>query len=157
MIDLICLVLLCLASVTMAWTDLRRGIIPDWLNLTILLLGLLWSFGRDGWGAVFDAACAAVVVGATVWLLRRLYFAIRKIQGLGLGDVKFLAAAATWVGIAGIPMVLLAATLTALATAGVLQIAGQSMTRQTALPFGPFLAIGLWAGLMLRQFGYLAI
>jgi leader peptidase (prepilin peptidase) / N-methyltransferase len=157
MIEPICLVLLCLASVMMAWTDLRRRIIPDWLNLTILLLGLLWSFARDGWGGAFEAACAAVVAGATVWLLRRLYFAIRKIQGLGLGDVKFLAAAATWVGIAGIPMVLLAATLTALATAGVLQIAGQSMTRQTSLPFGPFLAIGLWAGLMLRQFGYLAI
>jgi leader peptidase (prepilin peptidase)/N-methyltransferase len=92
-----------------------------------------------------------------VWLLRRLYFAIRKIQGLGLGDVKFVAAAAAWVGIAGIPVMLLAATLTALATAGVLQIAGRSMTRQTSLPFGPFLAIGLWAGLMLRQSGYLAM
>jgi leader peptidase (prepilin peptidase)/N-methyltransferase len=107
--------------------------------------------------AAFEAACAVLVVGATVWLLRRLYFAIRKIQGLGLGDVKFLAAAAAWVGIAGIPVMLLAATLTALATAGVLQIAGQSMTRQTSLPFGPFLAIGLWAGLMLRQSGYLAM
>jgi prepilin signal peptidase PulO-like enzyme (type II secretory pathway) len=31
------------------------------------------------------------------------------------------------------------------------------MTRQTSLPFGPFLAIGLWAGLMLRQSGYLAM
>jgi leader peptidase (prepilin peptidase)/N-methyltransferase len=157
MIDLLCLALLCLASVMTAWTDLRGGVIPDWLNLTILLLGLLWSFARDGWVAVFEAACAAVAVGATVWLLRRLYFAIRKIQGLGLGDVKFLAAAAAWLGIAGIPVMLLAATLTALATAGVLRIAGQSMTRQTSLPFGPFLAIGLWAGLMLRQSGYLAM
>src|SRR5580692_2115651 len=157
MVELICLALLCLASVMTAWTDLRGGIIPDWLNLTILLLGLLWSFARDGWGAAFEAAGAAVVIGATVWLLRRLYFAIRKIQGLGLGDVKFLAAAAVWVGIAGIPVVLLAAALTALATAGVLRIAGQSMTRQTSLPFGPFLAVGLWAGLVLQQSGYLAM
>src|ERR1700677_4467951 len=100
MIDVICLAVLCLASIMTAWTDLRGGIIPDWLNLTILLLGLLWSFARDGWVAAFEAACAA---------------------------------------------------------AGVLRTAGQSRTRQTSLPFGPFLAIGLWAGLMLRQSGYLAV
>jgi leader peptidase (prepilin peptidase)/N-methyltransferase len=85
-------------------------------------------------------------------LLRRLYFVLRKIQGLGLGDVKFLSAAGTWIGIAGLPTLLLIATLIALAAAGSLQLAGRDMTRQTSLPFGPFLAIGLLLTLVLRQF-----
>jgi len=149
MVAPLCLALLGVASITLTWIDLRRGIIPDWLNLAILLLGLAWSFARGGSPAALAAMAAAALVGATVWLLRRLYFALRRIQGLGLGDVKFLAAATTWVGISGIPMLLLVAAVTALAAAGVMQVAGRSMTRRSALPFGPFLTIGLWAALML--------
>jgi leader peptidase (prepilin peptidase)/N-methyltransferase len=77
------------------------------------------------------------------WLLRRLYFAFRKIQGLGLGDVKFLAAAGLWTGVAGLPLLLMVAALTALACTGVMQLAGRQLTGQTSISFGPFLAIGL--------------
>jgi leader peptidase (prepilin peptidase)/N-methyltransferase len=83
--------------------------------------------------------------------LRRLYFGWRKIQGLGLGDVKFLAAAGIWIGVAGLPILLLFAALTALAAAAVMQLAGRDMTRQTSLPFGPFLTIGLLLALVVQQ------
>jgi leader peptidase (prepilin peptidase)/N-methyltransferase len=69
-----------------------------------------------------------------------------------LGDVKFLAAAGIWIGIAGLPILLLIATLTALAAAGIMQLAGRDMTRRTSLPFGPFLAIGLLLALAAQQF-----
>jgi len=90
-----------------------------------------------------EAACEGAAIGLTFLLLRRLYFAWRKIQGLGLGDVKFLAAAGTWVGIAGLPMLLLVAALTALACAGIIRLAGRQMTAQTSMSFGPHLATGL--------------
>jgi hypothetical protein len=80
------------------------------------------------------------VIGAVVWLLRWLYFKYRKFQGLGLGDFKLLAASAVWIGVAGVPMQLLIASVTALAAAGVMQLSKRTVTRQTALPFGPFLA-----------------
>ncbi len=68
--------------------------------------------------AGIEAVGEAVAVGLIFWLLRRLYFILRKIQGLGLGDVKLLAAATPWVGVTGIPILLLIATLTALTTVG---------------------------------------
>jgi leader peptidase (prepilin peptidase) / N-methyltransferase len=136
-------VLLGLLCCTLALIDIRYGIIPDGLNLSIVGLGLLKAAVADGLPAVTEAAIEAVAVGGIVWLLRRLYFAWRKIDGLGLGDVKFLAAAAVWVGVAGIPMLLLIAAVTALIAAGGLGLVGQAMTRQTSLPFGPFLAVGL--------------
>jgi leader peptidase (prepilin peptidase)/N-methyltransferase len=132
--------------------DIRRGIIPDGLNLSIAGLGLVKIVVAGGAMAGIEAACGGAVIGLTFWLLRRLYFALRKIQGLGLGDVKFLAAATPWIGIAGIPTLLLIATLTALAAAGSLQLAGRGMTRQTSLPFGPFLAIGLLLTFVSQQF-----
>ena len=153
MIAAIFLTLLCLASVVLTWIDLRRRIIPDWLNLVIAVAGLARVAILDGWAAAVCAGCEGIIIGAIVWLLRRLYFALRKFQGLGLGDVKLLAASGIWIGVGGVPVQLLVASLTALAAAGVLQLAGRTMTRQTSLPFGPFLALGLLVTLVLQQIG----
>jgi leader peptidase (prepilin peptidase)/N-methyltransferase len=135
--------LLCLLGVVLAWIDIRYGIIPDWLNLTIAGLGLSKAVMIDGPTLALEAAFEGAAIGAIFWLLRRLYFAFRDVQGLGLGDVKFLAAAGIWVGIAGLPMLLLVAALTALACAGIMPLAGRQLTGQTSMSFGPFLAIGL--------------
>ncbi|SDN38776.1 A24 family peptidase [Afipia sp. GAS231] len=145
---------LCLASILLAWIDLRRGIIPDWLNLAIAFVGLAKAAALEGWSAALGAGFEGIAIGATVWLLRRLYFMFRKFQGLGLGDVKLLAASGIWLGIAGAPLQLLVASLTALAAAGVMQLVGQTMTRQSSLPFGPFLALGLVITLALAQGGW---
>jgi leader peptidase (prepilin peptidase) / N-methyltransferase len=150
-VDIGFLALLCLLSGVLALIDIRRGIIPDWLNLTIAGLGLSKAVIAGGWLAGLEAACEGAAIAAICWLLRRLYFALRKIQGLGLGDVKFLAAAGIWIGIAGLPMLLLVAALTALASAGFMQLAGRQMTRQTSISFGPFLALGLLLTLAIQH------
>ncbi len=142
------LVLLCAAT---AAIDFRHGIIPDWLNLSIAGLGLVQAGLVGGPPAALLALGEGLAVGVIFWVLRRLYFRWRKSDGLGLGDVKFLTSAAIWVGIAGIPTLLLIAALAALAAAGSLQLAGQQMTRRSALPFGPFLAAGLLLTLIGRQ------
>jgi len=104
--------LLCLLSALLAWIDIRHGIIPDWLNLVIAGLGLAKAIVVDGPVAGVEAACEGAAIGAIFWLLRRLYFVLREVQGLGLGDVKFLAAAGIWIGVTGLPMLLLGAALT---------------------------------------------
>ena len=134
---------LCALCAALALIDLRRGIIPDGLNLSVAGLGLAKAVVTGGAAAGIEAACEGAAIGVIFWLLRRLYFVIRKNQGLGLGDVKFLAAAGFWVGLSGVPTLLLIATLAALAAAGGLQLAGRQMTYRTSLPFGPFLAAGL--------------
>ena len=100
------------------------------------------------------ALSAALLTGAVVWLLRWLYFVARKRQGLGLGDVKLLAASAIWIGAVGVPLQLLVGSLTALAAAAALHLSGRTMTGQTVLPFGPFLVLGLLAALTLQQYGW---
>jgi len=143
--------LLCLLSGVLAWIDIRHGIIPDWLNATIAGLGLSKAVVAGGVLAGLDAVCEGAAIGVVFWLLRRLYFAFRKIQGLGLGDVKFLAAAGLWIGVAGLPILLVVATLTAVACAGVMQFTGRQLTAQTSMSFGPFLAIGLLFAWGLQQ------
>jgi leader peptidase (prepilin peptidase)/N-methyltransferase len=144
---------LCLLSGMLALIDIRHGIIPDWLNLTIAGLGLAKVAVAGGLVASIEAACQGAAIGLIFWLLRWLYFKLRKIQGLGLGDVKFLAAAGIWTGLAAIPLLLLIAALTALAAAGVMQWTGRDMTRRTSLPFGPFRAVGLLMALTVQSIG----
>ncbi len=143
---------LCIFCSALALIDIRRGIIPNRLNLAIAGLGLVRAVGGGGAAAGITAIAEGVAIGAIFWMLQWLYYRVRKKPGLGLGDVKFLAAAGLWVGITGLPTLLLIATLTALAVAGMLKLAGQSMTRQTSLPFGPFLAAGLLLTVILQQF-----
>ena len=154
MTDAACLVLLALASLVLAWIDFRHGIVPDWLNLVVALAGLTQVWLLDGWGGMLVAAGEGLVIGAIVFALRWLYFRLRGQHGLGLGDVKLLAASATWIGAAGIPMQLLVGSITALIAAVALHVTGRTMTRQTALPFGPFLALGLLVSLALQQQGW---
>lgn len=142
---------LCVLCGSVALIDLRRGIIPNALNLAIACLGLTRAVITDGAIAGIEAGAEALAVGMIFWLFRRLYFALRKIQGLGLGDVKFLAAATSCVGIAGIPILLLIAALSALMAIGGMQLAGQNLTRETSLPFGPFLALGLLSAVAAQQ------
>jgi leader peptidase (prepilin peptidase) / N-methyltransferase len=151
MIASLSVALLSLASLVLAWIDLRRGLIPDWLNLAIAFVGLARIAALDGSAAALLGLCDGIIVGTTVWLLRRLYARVRKFEGLGLGDVKLLGASGIWIGIGGVPMQLLVASLAALAAAGVLRLAGHAMTRQTSLPFGPFLALGLLTTLALQE------
>ena len=143
--------LLCALCGALALIDLRRGIIPDALNLAIAALGLTMVIAADGAAAGIEAMAEGIAAGAIFWLIRRLYFAWRKIQGLGLGDIKFIAAATIWVGLLGTPTLILIAALTALVAAGTLRIAGHHVTRQTSLPLGPFLAIGLLSTVALQQ------
>lgn len=154
MAELISFALLCVLCAVLAWIDIRDGIIPDWLNLAIAALGLIKTLATDDALAAAAAFGEGILIGAVFWLLRRLYFAFRGIQGLGLGDVKFLAAAGIWVGLAGIPLVLLIATITALACAGVLQLSGRALTARTSLSFGPFLAAGLLVAVAFQQYGF---
>lgn len=142
---------LCLLCGSLALIDLRRGIIPDGINLAIAGLGVTRVAVTGGLTPGAEAIVEAMVVGMAFWLFRRLYFVLRKTQGLGLGDVKFLAAAVPWVGILAVPTLLLIAALAALLAIGSAQLAGQNLTRQTALPFGPFLAVGLLLTLALQQ------
>lgn len=147
-------VLLCVFCTAVAWIDIRDGIIPDWLNLAIAGLGIVKIILSNDSAAAIEAVGEGMVIAAIFWLLRRLYFAVRGVQGLGLGDLKFLGAAGIWVGVAGIPLVLLVATVTALACAGVAQLSGRALTAQTSLSFGPFLAAGLLLTSGLQQYGF---
>ena len=152
-IDILCIAALLPTCAGLIWTDLRSGLLPDWMNAIIAISGLVRMAAGDDPSSALWGAAAALAVGIVLLLLRRLYAMVRGRQGLGLGDVKFLMAATLWTGLSGLPILLLVATMTALAGVLVLFVVGRRLAGQTALPFGPFLVIGLLAVLVLQAIG----
>lgn len=123
--------------------DARYEIIPDSLVLALAaggaLQAVLWGTG-DLWWRGLEAA----LVFAAVSLFRALYRWLRGHDGLGFGDVKFLAAATLWVGTEGVPGQLLIAVVSALVSLLILRAQGHELHGKQAISFGPHLAIGLW-------------
>lgn len=121
-------------------TDLRWFRLPDLLTgaLLAVALALAWLTGRPDPGlALWGAA-----MGSGAFLALRLgYKAVRGREGLGLGDVKLMAGLGAALGPYELPLMLLIASLTALAVAatGRARQAG-ALRAARPLPFGAALA-----------------
>lgn len=136
-------------TLALSLIDLRRRILPDPLNLLLFTLGLAVAGLREPEAAAL-AACLAQAGAAflLLWGLRALYARLRGRTGLGFGDVKFVGAATTWIGLGGLPVLILVASIAALAALACAALTGRRVTGTVRVPFGPFLAIGLHAALL---------
>lgn len=132
----------------LAWIDAVTLTLPDALTLPLIPAGLLAA-----WRLVPDALAlhaAAAILGYVAFVLLRLgWRAWRGGEGIGAGDAKLMAVGGAWLGLAALPYVALAAGLAGLALAGILALAGRSVGRETELPFGPPLALAIWAAWLL--------
>jgi leader peptidase (prepilin peptidase)/N-methyltransferase len=114
------------------------------VSAALLVLGDLLSEPE------FDTA-ARVGGGAVLFALLMLIFALVTRGGLGGGDVRLaplLGANLGYHGVLNVPSALFVAALLALAAAAPGLLAGRRSFRST-LPFGPFLAVGTLAILIL--------
>ncbi|KQP29674.1 hypothetical protein ASF49_16070 [Methylobacterium sp. Leaf104] len=141
-------------TVPIAVIDLRRRIIPNAMNGALLGLGLCMLAARSPAAAIPVEIGFALAESAFAYLLfaglRSAYGRLRGRNGLGLGDVKLIAAAMPWIGLAQLPLMILVASLSALGALGLLRLAGQPIGMRTRLPFGPFLVLGLHGAQLLR-------
>ncbi|MEP1520367.1 A24 family peptidase [Ascidiaceihabitans sp.] len=119
--------------------------IPDVCNLGVAVLGAWHIAGQAELGLHVSAA---LCVGAVLWGLSAWYYRRFGRTGLGLGDVKFIAAATVWVGPLGLPYMLLIASSAGIVVALVGRKRLMGDGGQIAVPFGPFLAFGFFVVLV---------
>jgi leader peptidase (prepilin peptidase)/N-methyltransferase len=123
--------------------DLRTYRLPDALTLPLAAAGppLAWA---NGWGEPLWHIISAIAGYLLLYGVAQLYAKLRGRAGLGLGDAKLLAAAGSWLGLEGLPTVLLWATSSALLAVLAAALLRHPITASTRIPFGPFLALGFW-------------
>ena len=123
--------------------DARYGIIPNSLVVALAVGGMLQTF-LPGQAELLQRGLEAMLFLGVACLFRAAYRWIRGHDGLGFGDVKFATAGVLWIGMDGVPALLLVAVVSALASLIILKADGHELNGKQAISFGPHLAIGLW-------------
>ena len=118
--------------------DLDHQLLPDSLTLPLLWVGLL--INMTGTFTSLESALLGAVFGyLSLWSVYWLFKIVTGKEGMGYGDFKLLAALGAWFGLAALPTIVLLSSLVG-ATMGLTLILTGQQTRETPMPFGPFLA-----------------
>jgi leader peptidase (prepilin peptidase)/N-methyltransferase len=139
-----CLLLVC------SVIDWEHMIVPDVISLPMIALTpvIVWMHPELTW----DSALIGVIAGGgSLYLVAWGYWFVRREVGMGMGDVKLLAAIGGWLGWQAIvPTLMIGSIVGALGGIVVMGVTRRWDTR-LAIPFGPFLSLGAWIHLMYGQ------
>ena len=137
------------ALVALTLIDWDTTVLPDAITLPLLWAGLVAA--ALGWlpGLTLTASLWGAVVGyLSLWSVYWLFKLTTGKEGMGFGDFKLLAALGAWLSWQAIlPIVLMASVLGA--AVGLLMKVQGSLREGRFVPFGPFLAGGGMAVLLI--------
>lgn len=135
-----------LESLVFAWgllvvsfIDFDHMILPDEFTLSGIVIGLVGSFfnpNRD----FISAVIGVLLGGGFLYAIAAIYYAFRKEEGMGGGDIKLLAWIGAVLGWPAIPFVILASSLIG-SVVGIAVMAVRKSGLKTSIPFGPYLAL----------------
>ncbi len=124
--------------------DIRTRRLPDVLNLLLATSGIAVIAMIDTNLILEHLVAAAVGYGALV-AVELGYRRLRGRDGLGRGDSKLLGAIGAWVGLQGLAACLFVAAASAIVfILAASRLRGTEIRGDTAIAFGPFLALGGW-------------
>jgi len=132
---------LVLALIAVTFTDLEHRMIPDWITLPGILVGLAFQLYPAPWSGLADGLLGAVVAGglfyAIAWLSPRVFGK----EGMGGGDIKLAAMMGAFLGLKVVIVAIYAGVLVGGVSAVALLVLGLARFREH-IAFGPFLALG---------------
>ena len=144
--------------VVIAADDYTFRIVPDRILVILFTTGVLYgllvkdTLGEDLEDTISALAFRSAVPGLSALLVALIYKLVRGRDGLGLGDIKLIAAAGVWLPVNG--------SFYAIATASIFALAGsvaiglwrrQAAALVDSLPFAVFLAPAFWLLWLLEE------
>lgn len=136
-LNLVSIVLICVS----AYIDQKSMRLPDKLTIPLLVVGLLNASLSGKW-SFLTSILAAQIIGGLFMLTWVIYP-----KGMGMGDIKFAAALASFLGFPGILIALFIACIAGAIGGGVLMFK-KSISVKEQIPFGPYLAVGSLVALL---------
>jgi leader peptidase (prepilin peptidase)/N-methyltransferase len=118
--------------------DLDHQILPDRITLPGIVIGFACSLFLPP-GPVMSLA-GIVAGGGILWAIAELWFRLRKIEGMGFGDVKMLAMVGAVLGLRLVLVTFVLSTMLGGLVAVVL-MATRRANLATAVPYGTMLAV----------------
>ncbi|HEY0555413.1 MAG TPA: prepilin peptidase [Thermoanaerobaculia bacterium] len=140
--------LFCALMLALTMIDYDHMILPDKLTWPGIALGILlqpfvgWTRLWPGpWGAMAGAVLGAALGAGILLAVWIAWYLWRHEEGMGLGDVKMLAAIGAFLGWKGVLVALFLGALSG-AVVGLTLMAFRGLDFKAKLPFGVFLALG---------------
>jgi leader peptidase (prepilin peptidase)/N-methyltransferase len=128
--------------------DLEHYILPDRLTLPGIVVGLALQPWLP-WGGLRSAILGALLGAGLLLALYGAWYLLRRVEGMGLGDVKMLALVGAFLGWQATLVTLFFASLLGAVT-GLALMWRSGLGMRSKLPFGSFLAlaglVALFAG-----------
>ena len=124
------------------FTDFKYYLILDKITIPISLIGLLISFFNfSPFNINFISSIGGGLIGyLIIYLIRYLFFKIRKIEGMGLGDAKLFLMVGIWLGLKSIYLILASSAILG-AIVGSLIIYFYKKERDFQIPYGCFIVL----------------
>lgn len=124
------------------FTDLKYYLILDKITIPLSIVGLVFTFFNFN---PFDVDILSSLIGGAVgylviYIIRFLFFKIRKVEGMGLGDAKLFLMIGIWLGIKSIYLILASSALVG-AIVGSLIIYFYKKDKDFQIPYGCFIVI----------------
>jgi leader peptidase (prepilin peptidase)/N-methyltransferase len=129
-------ILLVTFLIPIALIDLDHRLIPNKLTLPAAVLALVAIVALD-----LDFLVEALIAGAAGFAFFFLA-ALAYPRGMGMGDVKLAGVLGLYLGRAVAPAIFIALIAGVVVGAAIIARKGATEGRRTAVPFGPFLALG---------------
>ena len=141
-LDLLASFVLGAVLLLLSYIDLRTGLLLDVLTVPLILSGIGFAMisGTSVWASILGAIAGYAVIAMLAYVWRRY----RGYEGIGLGDAKLLSASGAWVGVAGLPFVLLIASGIGILMALSVSLKSRPGADSAAIAFGPSLALACW-------------
>ncbi len=127
------------ALLVIIFIDIHHQIIPDAISLPGIVLGFLFSLVSPT--LTWQSSLIGLLVGGGVlYAVALLYYLLRKVDGMGGGDIKLLAMLGAWLGWQSLPFIIFASSLGG-SLVGLIAMLYQKKGGRTRIPFGPFLSL----------------
>ena len=128
------------AMFALIFIDFDHQILPDTITLSGIVMGLALAWPRET--IAFVEALKGAALGASVlFLVSEAYFLLKKVEGMGFGDVKMMGMVGAFVGWKGVLLTLFLGSLVG-SIVGIIVIQRSGGDMKTKLPFGTFLGMG---------------
>ena len=124
------------------FTDLKYYLILDKVTIPISILGLLFTFlNLNPFDVnIYESIIGGIVGYLIIYIIRYLFFKIRKVEGMGLGDAKLFLMIGMWLGIKSIYLILASSAIVG-AIIGMLIIYIYKKDKNFQIPYGCFIVI----------------
>ena len=136
-------------TITLIYIDADIQILPDVIDIPGIILGLLLAVSGLAAGSSdlllaldwVDSLIGAAAGAAVILAVAAIYYAIRRIEGMGMGDAKMLAMIGAVIGWRPLYATMLTACVAGALTGGVMAVKSRRRDLRFALPFGTFLGL----------------